>query len=339
MRNNSYLCTVTAASTPANRDNVLRQERPIWLTYIQIRMKERIIRLSDLMAYHKVKEVYKNRIACFRMDNRLVNIDTISPAYADIFSFIAVKSGTAVFSINYRECTVGRGDMLLLSPSTLVAITGQSSDFEAMDLMCERSLFEHMISTFEPYQSYTLFFCRTTRPFLHLNESQTEHVTASMQQISEAIMQPYVYQESIINHLMHALLLQMLELVEERVNALPPALNHNETLFHSFIMLLIQHYREEHYIEFYARQLSISPTYLSRVIRKVTQKTAGYFITGMLYAEACRMLVGTDLPIQAIADKLHFSDQSAFGKFFKSNAGMSPQKYRTERQGETPTTE
>ena len=49
---------------------------------------------------------------------------------------------------------------------------------------------------------------------------------------------------------------------------------------------------------------------------------------------------GIDVELaQAIADKLHFSDQSAFGKFFKSNAGMSPQKYRTERQGETPTTE
>ena len=36
MRNNSYLCTVTAASTPDNRDNAFRRERPIWLTYIQI---------------------------------------------------------------------------------------------------------------------------------------------------------------------------------------------------------------------------------------------------------------------------------------------------------------
>lgn len=89
------------------------------------------------------------------------------------------------------------------------------------------------------------------------------------------------------------------------------------------------HYKQEHYIAFYARELSISPSYLSRIIRKTTGKTAAYFITGLLHAEACRLLLHTDLPIQAIADELNFSDQSAFGKFFKANAGVSPQLYRT----------
>lgn len=103
-----------------------------------------------------------------------------------------------------------------------------------------------------------------------------------------------------------------------------------EVLFQQFISLLIQHYKEEHGIELYARQLAISTTYLSRIIRQVTHKTAGYFITGLLYAEACRMLIHSDLTIQSIADKLHFSDQSAFGKFFKANAGVSPLRYRTE---------
>lgn len=44
-------------------------------------MGERIIRLSELMAYHEVKEVYKDSVACFRMDNSLVNIDTIPPVF------------------------------------------------------------------------------------------------------------------------------------------------------------------------------------------------------------------------------------------------------------------
>lgn len=294
-------------------------------------MGERIIRLSELMAYHEVKEVYKDSVACFRMDNSLVNIDTIPPVFADMFSFLLVESGTAMFSINCRECSFSRGDMLLLSPSSLVAITGQSDDFVAMHLLCERSLFEHMLSSFDAYQSYSLFFCRTETPVLHLTDVQTDGILASMRQISDTIKKFYVYQENILNHQMHALFLQVLEFVDARVAVLPPAVNHNEALFHRFILLLIQHYREEHYLDFYARRLSISTTYLSRVIRKVTQKTAGYFISGMLYAEACRLLVYTDMTIQAIAYDLHFSDQSAFGKFFKSNAGMSPQRYRTER--------
>lgn len=170
-------------------------------------MGERIIRLSELMAYHEVKEVYKDSVACFRMDNSLVNIDTIPPVFADMFSFLLVESGTAMFSINCRECSFRRGDMLLLSPSSLVAITGQSDDFVAMHLLCERSLFEHMLSSFDAYQSYSLFFCRTETPVLHLTDVQADGVLASMRQISDTIKKSYVYQENILNHQMHALFL------------------------------------------------------------------------------------------------------------------------------------
>lgn len=291
-------------------------------------MVEHTIQLKELMDYHQVKDVYRNSVACFRLDSSLVNIDTVSPTFADIFSFLLVLSGTATFSINYQDHTVGSGDLLLLSPSTLVAITGQSADFEAINLMCDRSFFEHLLSLNIAYQSYSLFFCRTDFPLIHLSGEQVEAIVASMRQISDTISRAGVYQENIIHHQLHALLLQVLELVEGRVRQLPPALNHGEELFHRFIQLLIQHYRREHYIDFYAGQLSISATYLSRVIRKVTQKTAGYFISGLLYAEACRMLVYTDENVQSIADQLHFSDQSAFGKFFKAKSGVSPQQYR-----------
>ena len=298
-------------------------------------MEKRIIRLSELMEYHKVKEVYKDRIACFRLDNQLVNIDTIPPAFADIFSFLLVTSGTATFSINYHVHTLCPGDMLLLSPSILVAITHQSTDFAAMNLMCERSFFEHMLSSFTAYQSYALFFCRSSLPVLHLSAIQADSIVTSMQQIFHTITCPYVYRDSILNHQLHTLLLQVLERVEECMATLPPTVSRNETLFHNFILLLINHYHEEHYLEFYARQLCISTTYLSRIIRKVTQKTAGYFITGLLFAEACRLLIYTDKTAQEIANELHFSDQSAFGKFFKTHSKVSPQQYRTAHQAQT----
>ena len=48
----------------------------------------------------------------------------------------------------------------------------------------------------------------------------------------------------------------------------------------------------------------------------------------MLYAEACRLLTRTDYTAQQIAEELNFSDQSAFGKFFKSKAGVYPHIFR-----------
>lgn len=290
-------------------------------------MTEKIIRLSELTEYHQVKEVYENSLACFEMNSHLVNIDTIPPVFADIFSVMLIRQGSATFSLNYRDHTVGKDDMLLFWPSLLVSLTRQSPDFVALHLLCERSLFERLLATDPAYRQYSLFFFQAQSPILHLPDNLAQTLADDLRQLSRHIVTPGPYQGAMLQHLLHVVLLQVLGPIAHRTDTAAP-LSHPEQLFQQFISLLIRHYKQEHYIEFYARSLSISPSYLSRIIRQTTQKTAAYFINGLLYAEACRLLRHTDRSIQAIADELNFSDQSAFGKFFKANAGLSPLQYR-----------
>jgi AraC-like DNA-binding protein len=42
----------------------------------------------------------------------------------------------------------------------------------------------------------------------------------------------------------------------------------------------------------------------------------------------CSSLLRTSLSIQQITQKLNFSDQSAFGKFFQRHSGISPAHFR-----------
>ena len=286
-------------------------------------MSEKIIRLSELTEYHQVKEVYENSLACFEMNNHLVNIDTIPPVFADIFSVMLIRQGSATFSLNYRDHTVSKDDMLLFWPSLLVSLTRQSPDFVALHLLCERSLFERLLATDPAYRQYSLFFFQAQSPILHLPDNLAQTLADDLRQL----VTPGPYQGAMLQHLLHVVLLQVLGPIAHRTDTAAP-LSHPEQLFQQFITLLIRHYKQEHYIEFYARSLSISPSYLSRIIRQTTQKTAAYFINGLLHAEACRLLRHTDRSIQAIADELNFFDQSAFGKFFKANAGLSPLQYR-----------
>lgn len=290
-------------------------------------MSEKIIRLSELTEYHQVKEVYENSLACFEMNNHLVNIDTIPPVFADIFSVMLIRQGSATFSLNYRDHTVGKDDMLLFWPSLLVSLTRQSPDFVALHLLCERSLFERLLATDPAYRQYSLFFFQAQSPILHLPDNLAQTLADDLRQLSRHIVTPGPYQGAMLQHLLHVVLLQVLGPIAHRTDTAAP-LSHPEQLFQQFITLLIRHYKQEHYIEFYARSLSISPSYLSRIIRQTTHKTAAYFINGLLHAEACRLLRHTDRTIQAIADELYFSDQSAFGKFFKANTGLSPLQYR-----------
>ena len=48
--------------------------------------------------------------------------------------------------------------------------------------------------------------------------------------------------------------------------------------------------------------------------------------------EACRLLGEGDQPLQNISDRVGFSSQSAFNRFFKANTRMTPLAYRNARQ-------
>lgn len=291
-------------------------------------MEERIIRLPELITYHQINEVWEESIACFCTKSDMKNISKIPPVLADMFSFIVVEEGMAHYILNYKEYNVQKGDMLLFSPSMLVSLTGCTDDFRYMNLMCERSLFEHMLSSNPAFQTYSYYFCRTDTPVVQLKQEMQTAILKCMEQIRMAIISRNTYQKEIIQSLVYTCMLLVLEVIEERVSSLPVSLGRTERLFHDFMALVVAHYKREHYINFYASRLSVTTTYLSRIIRRQTGKTAAYFLGGMLYAEACRLLTRTDYTAQQIAEELNFSDQSAFGKFFKSKAGVSPHIFR-----------
>ena len=79
---------------------------------------------------------------------------------------------------------------------------------------------------------------------------------------------------------------------------------------------------------FYASQLCISPQYLSMLLREQTGKSANKWIDDAVLMEAKMLLKTPQLSVQQVAEQLHFSDQSTFGKFFKKHIGLSPLEFR-----------
>jgi len=101
-----------------------------------------------------------------------------------------------------------------------------------------------------------------------------------------------------------------------------------EQLFINFIRLLPSNFIEHHDISFYAKELNISPTYLSRIVRQVTGNTVMHYINQFLIIESNFLLDTTSLSIGQIAEKLHFSDTAAFSKFYLRLTGRNPKDYR-----------
>ena len=100
-------------------------------------------------------------------------------------------------------------------------------------------------------------------------------------------------------------------------------------LYNAFVSLVTEHYREAHDVSFYADKLCITTRYLSQITDNVVSKSPKQIIADYLMSEAKSYLETTRLTIQEIADKLGFSSQALFCKFFKTQANTSPSEYRS----------
>ncbi|MDR1382001.1 MAG: helix-turn-helix domain-containing protein [Tannerella sp.] len=102
----------------------------------------------------------------------------------------------------------------------------------------------------------------------------------------------------------------------------------NEALVDRFMKLVQVHFKMHRRVEFYAEKLSLTPKYMSSVIRECSGKSAGEWIDERTVLEVKTLLKTTNMTIQQIADELNFPTQSYFGRYFKRLVGMSPKEYR-----------
>ena len=123
---------------------------------------------------------------------------------------------------------------------------------------------------------------------------------------------------------------QLIQLIKTNQREQPGEMKQGrcEVLFDEFMSLLQQYNKRERNVSFYAKQLNITPKYLSSVVKEVSGKTAARWIDESVILEAKALLKYSGMSIQEIAYHLNFSTQSFFGKYFKQHTGTSPSRYK-----------
>lgn len=100
------------------------------------------------------------------------------------------------------------------------------------------------------------------------------------------------------------------------------------TYVEEFKSLVDQHFKERKRTSDYATLLHISSNYLNAIIKDRLEISAERYIQNRVVLEAERLLLNTDLSVTEITYELGFTDKSHFGKYFKKNAGVSPNGFR-----------
>ncbi len=136
---------------------------------------------------------------------------------------------------------------------------------------------------------------------------------------------------SVGSSLIGALIYELTKIHYRRINAADGQdrpRNSRVAYVHDFVKLVRAHYAMERSVAFYASKLCISPKYLSLIVKEATGRSAARWIDDFVLMEAKNMLRYSGKNIQQVAFALNFSNQSAFGKYFKHLTGMSPTEYQ-----------
>lgn len=81
-----------------------------------------------------------------------------------------------------------------------------------------------------------------------------------------------------------------------------------------------------------AKQISIDRSYLCALFKKYLDKSPQQYIIDVKMKSAATMLEKTDKPISHIAGAVGYDDALLFSRMFRARYGMSPRKYRAEKE-------
>ena len=145
------------------------------------------------------------------------------------------------------------------------------------------------------------------------------------------------YQKEILQHLFSALFFEIMSVLynnmdkgvnpEKKSEIKQPSL-----VFRRFMEELTQDNGMHRTVNYFADRLCYSPKYVSSVVKQVSGRTAMEWINEYTIEQIKHRLKFSEKSVKEIAEEFNFPNQSFFGKYVKAHVGISPARYRNQRE-------
>lgn len=263
------------------------------------------------------------------MGSAITEIPFPYPYRSDNYSILLILSGTVKMQLDLIPYVAVSGDLLIISPRTInhtLEIVGNVELIAisfTLDFALQSNRSKNEIEAFE-------FFASKAIPKLSLDAEEHDNFVflsrLLQQKNKERGQEPF--SSEIIQHTFSLLMYLVAVRYKKENTGLNPDISRQQELTLNFLKLLDAHFKQQRSVQFYAESLCVTSGHLTKILKEVSGKTAGELIEESVIIEARVLLADPALTIAQIAEELQFSDQSAFGKSFKKNTGLSPSEYR-----------
>ena len=254
------------------------------------------------------------------------------PCRIDAFIIGVGTEGETSVSFNLHEFKLKKDSIFIFTPKNVLQVNSQQY-FKA-DVIAISPDFMRRINI-DIKNMMPLFLKFVENPALTLTPEESRSMRGMIAQIERETRGPEThFSFDIVSGLIAATIYKVGDIMYHYLAEHPEGQNnsHNraEEYFKQFTHLLGEHFREGRSVGFYARQLCITPKYLTTLIKRISGQSVSEWIDNYVILEAKTLLKYSTMSIQEIAYYLNFPNQSFFGSYFKRNTGMSPSQYKAQ---------
>ena len=255
------------------------------------------------------------------------------PGRLDAFVIGVCTEGETTFTSNLKEYRLKKDSLFIIGPKHILQI--QSDDrFKAHVIVITPDFLRRI--NIDTKHMMPLFLQFGSRPCMELTHKECTSLRSFISMVEQELEGPETdFAVEIVGGLIAATIYKVGDIlthyIEEHPELENPIHNRAEEYFKQFTELLGEHYTRERSVGYYARQLCITPKYLTTLIKRISGKSVSEWIDSYVILEAKTLLKYSNMSVQEIAYYLNFPTQSFFGSYFKPNTGMSPSQYKAKQ--------
>ncbi|WP_297903557.1 helix-turn-helix domain-containing protein [uncultured Parabacteroides sp.] len=256
---------------------------------------------------------------------------TTYPSYMELGIVIYCLKGNAKIDIYSNKHIITPKELIIILPGQLVSLTDVSVDFQIRYFTITESFYTDILSGISRFSPHFFFYMRQHYYFKVEDVKILSFIDFFEILTRKAFDTENQYRRESVILLLRIFFLDIYNFY--KVNSLDNVTTidiHKKELTHKFFQLVMNNYKVNRSVTFYANSLCITPKYLTMVVKEVSGKSAKDWITEYMILELKGLLTNSTLNIQEIVEKTKFSNQSSLGRFFRRHTGLSPLQYRKE---------
>lgn len=295
-----------------------------------------LIGIGEVITDLGITDYYQDDLLFWEYDKGSVRSsgeDFFSYVRLNALALFLVLEGEADLAVDHMPYKLGKNSFLTLMPTHTLRMIKVRDDFHGYLVAVSKSFMDDCGLFYQKNSSMSRYMEIRKNPCALLEPEEVDTVCSQMLSVRFRIGQTsHYFHKEVMRNALIGLFLELGNIFAAKKDFPPsPALSRKEDLLEQFLKLLFENCREQHGVTYYAERLFITPQYLSLILKTLTGKSANKWIDDALIMEAKVLLKAPQATVQQVADMLHFSDQSTFGKFFKKHMGLSPMEYRKSR--------